>query len=491
MSAESVDLRCPPLSCRTSPLKGGDWRPRFANRRWAASGANLPPVGEMSGRTEGGAKARFRALVASASLLALALFASPASAARIDDQFRAWLETTSGPKPRPNGVSKRHLRRRLRRRDAEPQAARPRHAGRKGEDAEEAAPGRVRLARQLFRRKDHRRGHRRRPGARRQARQDACRDREAHTACRAASCSPSGAANPASARPRCPMTPSRCSAPRRSCRPARTCSARRCWPRWRWSNGASRRATPMKSSWAGALGQPQFLPTSFLEACRRFRRRRPRRHLELDADTLASIANYLVDYGWVKGRDWGFEVTVPDSVSCALEGPDQGKRISEWAAMGIARVSGKPFPASELRAEGFLLMPAGRNGPAFIVTPNFYVLKEYNESDLYALFIGHGADRIAGGDKTLCRQMGQGRRALPLRHRRACSARWRRRATMSAAPTACPASRRAARSATGRPRTAAPRPAFPTRNWSRRSSDRSAARVYKHLRHAIVGFEAI
>ncbi len=124
-------------------------------------------------------------------------------------------------------------------------------------------------------------------------------------------------------------------------------------------------------------------------------------------DVLASIASYLVDYGWVKGRDWGFEVTVPDSVSCALEGPDRGKRISDWAAMGIARVNGKPFPANEARAEGFLLMPAGRSGPAFIVTPNFYVLKEYNESDLYALFIGHGADRIAYGDKTFAGRWGK------------------------------------------------------------------------------------
>ena len=71
-------------------------------------------------------------------------------------------------------------------------------------------------------------------------------------------------------------------------------------------------------------------------------------------------------------------------------------------------------PSNEARAEGYLLMPAGRNGPAFIVTPNFYVLKEYNESDLYALFIGHGADRIAHGDQDLRRQMGQGRWSLSL-----------------------------------------------------------------------------
>ncbi|MDQ6435717.1 lytic murein transglycosylase [Mesorhizobium sp. LHD-90] len=163
----------------------------------------------------------------------------------------------------------------------------------------------------------------------------------------------------------------------------------------------------MKSSWAGALGQPQFLPTSFLDHAVDFDGDGRADIWNSVADTLASIANYLVHYGWVKGRDWGFEVTVPESVSCALEGPDRGKKIADWGKMGISRVSGKPFPASELRGGGFLMMPAGRSGPAFIVTPNFYVLKEYNESDLYALFIGHGADRIAGGDKTFAGRWGK------------------------------------------------------------------------------------
>lgn len=158
-------------------------------------------------------------------------------------------------------------------------------------------------------------------------------------------------------------------------------------------------ASAMKSSWAGALGQPQFLPTSYL-----------RHAVDFDgggadiwnseADTLASIGNYLANHGWVRGRDWGFEVTVPESVSCALEGPDRGRKISDWAAMGIARVGGRPFPDNEARQEGYLMMPAGRYGPAFIVTPNFYVLKDYNESDLYALFVGHAADRMTYGDKS-------------------------------------------------------------------------------------------
>ncbi|HHZ08811.1 MAG TPA: lytic murein transglycosylase [Rhizobiales bacterium] len=168
---------------------------------------------------------------------------------------------------------------------------------------------------------------------------------------------------------------------------------------------ASRAA--MRSSWAGALGQPQFLPSSFLDHAVDFDGDGRRDIWNSVPDSLGSIAAYLAGHGWVKGRDWGFEVVVPETVSCALEGPDRGRPIGEWAAMGISRVNGKPFPASEAGKVGYLLMPAGRSGPAFIVTPNFYVLKEYNESDLYALFIGHGADRIAHGDRTFAGRWGK------------------------------------------------------------------------------------
>ena len=153
----------------------------------------------------------------------------------------------------------------------------------------------------------------------------------------------------------------------------------------------------MKSSWAGALGQPQFMPSSFLTHAADGDGDGRADIWRSEADTIASIGTYLARHGWVAGRDWGFEVRVPASVSCAFEGPDQGRAIRDWAAMGITRVSGRPFPDHEARAEGFLLMPAGRHGPAFIVTPNFYVLKDYNMSDLYALFVGHVGDRIAYG----------------------------------------------------------------------------------------------
>ncbi|MEO9614846.1 MAG: lytic murein transglycosylase [Nitratireductor sp.] len=155
----------------------------------------------------------------------------------------------------------------------------------------------------------------------------------------------------------------------------------------------------MKSSWAGALGQPQFLPSSYLKFAADGDGDGRADIWNSEPDTLASIAGYLDAHGWVRGRDWGFEVTVPQGVSCALEGPDRGRRIADWAAMGVKRVGGKPFPAHELAGEGYLMMPAGRFGPAFVVTPNFYVLKQYNESDVYALFVGHAADRIAYGER--------------------------------------------------------------------------------------------
>lgn len=153
----------------------------------------------------------------------------------------------------------------------------------------------------------------------------------------------------------------------------------------------------MKSSWAGALGQPQFMPTKFLELAVDFDGDGRKDIWNSVPDTLASIANYLRQSGWVPGRDWGFEANVPDNVSCTLEGPDQGRPISQFVNAGVTRVSGRPFPANETNAQGFLMMPAGRYGPAFIATPNFYVIKEYNNSDLYALFIGHAADRMRSG----------------------------------------------------------------------------------------------
>ncbi len=159
-------------------------------------------------------------------------------------------------------------------------------------------------------------------------------------------------------------------------------------------------------SWAGALGQPQFMPTSYLKYAVDFDGDGHRNIWTSVPDTLASIANYLVQKGWQRGRGWGYEVTIPENVSCAQERPDLAKPISQWTSLGIARISGKAFPSDELRAGGMMLVPAGRDGPEFIVTPNFYVIKEYNNSDLYGLYIGNLADRIAYGSGAFQGQWG-------------------------------------------------------------------------------------
>lgn len=156
-------------------------------------------------------------------------------------------------------------------------------------------------------------------------------------------------------------------------------------------------ASALKGSWAGAMGQPQFLPSSYLDHAVDFDGDGKIDIWNSTADSLASIANYLAQSGWVRGRDWGFEAVIPEGVTCALEGPDRAKPISALTDMGIIRISGRPFPDQERRAAGMVLVPAGIYGPEFVVTPNFYVIKEYNNSDLYALFIGNLADRIAHG----------------------------------------------------------------------------------------------
>lgn len=153
----------------------------------------------------------------------------------------------------------------------------------------------------------------------------------------------------------------------------------------------------MRSSWAGALGQPQFMPTKYLTTAVDFDGDGRRDIWESVPDVLASIANYLKQNGWEPGVGWGVEVVLPAGVACSLEGPDQGKPLAQWEAMGIRTVDGKPLAGRNGKRIGHLMMPAGRHGPAFIVSKNFYILKTYNNSDLYALFIGHLGDRIRGG----------------------------------------------------------------------------------------------
>jgi len=114
------------------------------------------------------------------------------------------------------------------------------------------------------------------------------------------------------------------------------------------------------------------------------------------ADALGSAAKQLREKGWVPGQSWGYEVRLPKGVSCLLEGEGSKRPLREWVKLGVTRVSGD-FPAQALDQAAFILTPAGAHGPAFLALENFLVIKRYNMSDLYALFVGNLSDRIAGG----------------------------------------------------------------------------------------------
>ncbi len=154
----------------------------------------------------------------------------------------------------------------------------------------------------------------------------------------------------------------------------------------------------MKSSWAGALGQPQLLPSHYLTYAVDFDGDGHRDIWNSVPDTLASIANLLRTVGWNPEREWGVEARVPAGISCTLEGPEQTIPMEDWVRSGVTQIDGRQLPTGSGHL-GFLMMPAGRHGPAFIVSENFYILKKYNFSDLYALYVGHLADRMANNKK--------------------------------------------------------------------------------------------
>jgi lytic murein transglycosylase len=152
----------------------------------------------------------------------------------------------------------------------------------------------------------------------------------------------------------------------------------------------------LKSSWAGALGHMQMLPSQFLAHAVDFDGDGRKDIWGSVPDALASAANFMRHKGWLPHEAWGYEARLPADFDCTLEGPDGRRPLGAWLKLGAA-AAGRPIPSARFTDESFLIMPAGRYGPAFLATRNYYVIKSYNESDLYVIFIGHLADRIAGG----------------------------------------------------------------------------------------------
>jgi len=145
-----------------------------------------------------------------------------------------------------------------------------------------------------------------------------------------------------------------------------------------------------RSSWAGAMGQTQFMPTNFMQYAIDFSGDGRRDIWTSVPDVLASTANYLRKAGWKWGVPWGFEVTVPKGFDLMKSRAS----FPEWTRLGVRRADGRAYPAN---GDGILFFPTGVPGPAFVVTANFDVIKDYNDSDVYALAIGHLADRMQGG----------------------------------------------------------------------------------------------
>ena len=159
--------------------------------------------------------------------------------------------------------------------------------------------------------------------------------------------------------------------------------------------GEARDPRRVQELWAGAMGYTQFLPTDFEEYA-----------VDFDGDGKRDIWNSIPTLsprpatrckaqGWDGGKTWGYEVAIPEGFDCTLQGPDKARPISEWVKLGVARVRDGAFPDSKLGDSAFLVLPAGLKGPAFLATDNFSVLKLYNNSDVYAIFVGHVADMIA------------------------------------------------------------------------------------------------
>lgn len=150
----------------------------------------------------------------------------------------------------------------------------------------------------------------------------------------------------------------------------------------------------MRSSWAGATGLTQFLPSEFYQHGVDFDGDGHRNIWTSVPDALASAAQQLVNKGWQPGLRWAYEVKAPANVDCTQGVAEVIRPIGEWLRAGFVPVRGQKLSATEQAQPASLLQPEGIYGPAFLATKNYFVIKEYNFSDLYVLFVGHLSDRM-------------------------------------------------------------------------------------------------
>ncbi|MCI5074671.1 lytic murein transglycosylase [Oricola sp.] len=146
----------------------------------------------------------------------------------------------------------------------------------------------------------------------------------------------------------------------------------------------------LMGSWAGAMGHTQFIPTSYIAYALDGDGDGRRDIWNSVPDALWTAANLLRRNGWEKGQTWGYEVVLPEG----RKFPGGSMSLSKWESIGVRRANGKDFPRGGQSAE--LKVLQGRDGPAFLMVKNFFVIKRYNNADKYALAVGLLADQIAG-----------------------------------------------------------------------------------------------
>ncbi|MSP21369.1 MAG: lytic murein transglycosylase [Alphaproteobacteria bacterium] len=152
----------------------------------------------------------------------------------------------------------------------------------------------------------------------------------------------------------------------------------------------------MRGSWAGAMGQAQFMPSTFHMAAVDFDGDGRRDIWGTKADVFASSAQYLAKTGWLADQTWGRPVKLPDNFDIALAGLAVTKPIGDWQALGVRRPDGSALPTRQLAAS-IVLPTAGSKSPAYLVYNNYRTLLRWNNAALFAVAVGTLADRIADG----------------------------------------------------------------------------------------------
>ncbi|HAT8969125.1 TPA: lytic murein transglycosylase [Legionella pneumophila subsp. pneumophila] len=148
-----------------------------------------------------------------------------------------------------------------------------------------------------------------------------------------------------------------------------------------------------KGEWAGASGQPQFLPSSWVKYAVDYDGDGRKDIWKSKPDVFASITNYMKQNGWQAGEPWAIQVKLPAKFDMKLEGKGIVKPVSEWNALGVRTESGEPLPYQNLQAS--IVQPYG--GPTFLAFPNYKMILRYNNSIYYAGAIGYMADKICQG----------------------------------------------------------------------------------------------